>query len=99
MRLLIAINWRFLSRIHDVGGIPKLSIIIYYSRDPVNNEVLAEVPISSIVVYCCNDYNTNFSTIVPIKSFECVNPMVQSCKVNAIKAPFNTNVFIAMILN
>ncbi|EAX99332.1 hypothetical protein TVAG_181890 [Trichomonas vaginalis G3] len=90
---------KVLSQTSAVGGLSSLSLIRYYSSNPVYKAVLDEVPISNIVVYCCNNFNTNFSTIVPIKSFECVNPMLQSCKVNPIRAPFNVSVFIAMLLN
>ncbi|EAX90534.1 hypothetical protein TVAG_251050 [Trichomonas vaginalis G3] len=95
----ITFHGRILSQTSAVVGIYELSIIWYYSSNPVYKAVLASVPISNIVVYCCNSFNSNFSTIVPIKSFECVNPVVQSCKVNPIRTPFNISVFIAMLLN
>ena len=77
---------------------PSLKSIKYYSDEPVFTDIFYTKEKENISVSCCFDYNGNFSGIVPIQEFACINPIIKSCIVNHYHRLDYIYVFIPILI-
>lgn len=83
---------------HIFGLGTSLKLIHYYSYKPVLTSLFHEMETGSIVVYCCNRFNTDFSGISPIKGFECISTPIKSCVLNYYFRSYEIFIFITILL-
>lgn len=78
--------------------ITSLKLIRYYSLRSVYSAMFNDMQTDGIVVYCCHRLHANFSGIVPIKGFECIDVPAKSCKVNYYLLSYSIFVFIPILI-